>query len=90
MRFKKLKISVGIALILFILILGNIYAFGFMKADDIHNSDIKTISPPVYTDKSPAIIQPQTNAQSQPATVQPAIAQPQPTIVHQTVVTRAS
>lgn len=31
MRFRKLKIFVGIALVVFILVIGNIYAFGLLK-----------------------------------------------------------
>ncbi len=32
MRFKKLKISTGIAIVIFMLVIGNIIAFGLFKA----------------------------------------------------------
>lgn len=90
MRFRKLKIFVGIALVVFILVIGNIYAFGLLKKST-QTSD-SNLSPPVYLNKSPAVIQPSqqsgSSTQSQQTTTQPA-APPQNTIIHN-FFTRAS
>lgn len=96
MRFKKLRISVGIAIVLFLLIVGNIIAFGLIKrvgasvSGDDDDSYINSRNAAIIdTDKSPSAI---TNSQQQQTTSsQPSSAAPsQPTIVHKTTRTAAS
>lgn len=54
MRFKKLKIFVGISLILFVLIVGNIITFGLMQKYDYEGSDESKVIAPIYANKSSA------------------------------------
>lgn len=92
MRFKKLKISVGIAIVLFILIVGNIYLLGSLNLNSRsnQNNNVNIISPPSYTVKSPSgTYQQSTQQATQPSINQPAAQQQQLTIV-QNFNTRAS
>lgn len=86
MRFKKLKIAVGISTLIFILILGNILIIGSIKntLDSATNQDNFKIAAPIQGNKAyipPSIQQPSTH-----------VAAPQKTntIFHTTVRTRAS
>lgn len=52
MRFKKLKWSVGIALVLFILLVGNIIAFGLAQNKQNDSASGIALLAPVYSNKS--------------------------------------
>ena len=58
MRFEKLRISVGIALVLFILIVGNIIVFGLLN--NPNSSQISKTQPdlstPAFTDNKNAVV----------------------------------
>ena len=90
MRFKKLKIFVGISMILFILIVGNILAFGLLKKYDNESDDSKIVAP-VYVNK-PFV--PSSTSQQTTSTVTKNPSTPTPssstTVVQQTTRTRAS
>ncbi len=87
MRFKKLRIFMSIALVLFILIIGSIIVIGLIQKAGLDNNDSGNAAI-INTDKYPSTI---TNSQQQPV-VQPSdIAPSQPTTVfHPRIVTSAS
>jgi hypothetical protein len=92
MRFKRLRAFVGIFLVLFVLVVGNIIAFGLLQKYNISDDDSKMIAP-IYTINKPDT--PTTNSQQQPSNVASAptsapAPSPAPTVVHTTVRTRAS
>ena len=92
MRFKKLKIFVGISLVLFILVVGNILAFGLLKKYDNESDDSKTVVP-IYINKSTL---PSSNSQQQITNTStqtpsnPSSSGTSTTVVQQTTRTRAS
>lgn len=93
MRFKKLRLSVGIALVLFVLVAGNVIVFGLIQKAGFGNggsaSDNSINAAVIDTDKSPSIAI--NSQQQQPAaTDPPAPAPSQPTIVHKRIVSSAS
>ena len=106
MRFKKLRLSVGIALILFILIAGNIIAFGKLVDKkpivQSNNSDTILVDPKqiapkkIQTETKPIqpIVEVQNSSLSapieQPKVVEPTPPPPKPVVVHHQRRTRAS
>jgi hypothetical protein len=103
MRFKKLRIFVIISLILFVLIVGDIIAFGLIQKNDNSGfNNLNTLGPidnKTYSNKNaqlPPGAQLIIVTPSQPIiqpTPQPTIQQPPtqpPTVVHPPVVTGAS
>jgi hypothetical protein len=99
MRFKKLKIFVGITILLFILIVGDIIAFGLIqKSGNFASDDINIIAPvdnkknsPNSTLQLPPGAQPIIPTGQPPAQVQPTpLPQQPPAIVNKGIITRAS
>jgi len=99
MRFKRLRVFVGVALLLFVLIAGNIIAFGIIQKnrfnDDNGSDDNNKIysdgslnAAIFYTDRSPPAIMPQPTQQQVPT--QPAAPSQPTTIKHTRIVTAAS
>jgi len=95
MRFKKLRLSVGIALILFIIIVGNIIIFGklvdksYMVQSDNQNQnailvDSKHIAPKDIQTETKQIEKPEPNV------FEPTPPPPEPVVVHHYRRTRAS
>ena len=91
MRFKGLRILVAISLVMFILIVGNIYVFGFLKEnDDRSDSDVRILLPPSYSEKNP-LASYEDNTQNPPQKPEKPIVSSSPvTVVHNSVKTRAS
>lgn len=83
MRFKKLKIAVGVGLAIFILVTANIIIFGLLHGKDQYN--ILTPSVSNKNNSDPGL----SNSQAQITTVQPSMNSPQ-MVMHQNMNTRAS
>lgn len=106
MRFKKLRLYVGIAIVLFILIAGNIIAFGLLHKNQTQPAlavidNKKTLNVPVVNSYSTTTTS--NNANSNTNTVnsntgggssvssdQQAVATPPPVVYHPSLRTRAS
>ena len=98
MRFKKLRIFVAVTLVLFILVIGNIIAFGLIQnsTSNITSNNANNIQAgvPVYIDRSSITNTANantanTNSQQQMQT-QTQSSTPTPTIVHTRIVSSAS
>ena len=79
MRFKKLKTFVGISLVVFILVVGSIIAFGYLSQH--HDDNEVLILTPVYSGSKATTSSGTVTTTTQTTT--------QPTVVH-TIRTRAS
>ena len=84
MRFKKLRLSVGIALILFIFIVGNIIIFGKLV-------DKKPIAKSNNSDQNAVLIDPkQMESKNIPTETKTTLASQESRVVHHNIRTRAS
>ena len=80
MRFKRLRVAVGIAMIAFMLVAGGIIAFGLASGKSNGSGDL-TLLAPIYNDNKVS-----QNQNTQPSYFGPTVQQPQPTIVYHRVV----
>lgn len=89
MRFEKLRIFVAISLILAILVVGNVIAFGKLIKDDEDddNSQLRLMAPVVYNKEQVVVTKPTTASPTQPTPVAPSQTT---TVTHTTKRTRAS
>lgn len=90
MRFKKLRIFVGIAMVFFILVIGGIISIGLIQKsiNNVNNNPNLKILAPIYTIKSTSS---NTNSQQQVQVQQPTpIQAPSPIVNTPQIVTRAS
>ena len=98
MRFKKLRIFVGIALVLFFIIVANTIAFGLINKDQSMQTNLAAYDNKTTNNAVVAQAVPPTTvdtSQTTPTTVDnsqntPTIVQPQPVIINQRIRTRAS
>lgn len=89
MRFKNLRIIVGIAMVVFILVVGNIIAFGAFhgKNEAANKSSELVLLAPIIINKSSENISKSSNTQTSQNTQTPTTTK---TVVHKTTKTSAS
>jgi hypothetical protein len=92
MRFKKLRFVVAIAIVLFILLVGNIVAFGLAKnnnSDSKNTQELKLLAP-IYPNKSSGDISQNSNSVHDNQNVVVTNPSPPKVVVHRTIRTSAS
>ena len=89
MRFKKLRLSVGIALVLFILIVGNIIVFGKLADNSYMSQSNNTDQNSILVD-SKQIASKETQTETNPIQSVDEVQDSSPPVVHHSRRTRAS